>query len=130
METLKEKLAYAAGHPEEAAAMDASIRTNKRSVAARALVNAVKATRARDPTLSQDAIATELADQVKEFPKLFAMMFDSRYSEAMLNAMLAQLEAVEQGQKTTHDASVHVGTRLVNQYVRPQLGMSQVPLPK
>ena len=128
METLKEKLAHAAGHPEEAAAMDASIRASQRSVAARKLVTDVKAARATGQT--QEEIAMALADQIKEFPRLFAMMFDSKYSEAMLNAMLAQLEAVERGQKTTHDASVHVGTRLVNQYVRPQLGMAQVPLPK
>jgi hypothetical protein len=51
------------------------------------------------------------------------------YSEAMLNAMLTQLEAVELGRQTTHDASVAVGTVLVNSFVRPQLGMEQAPLP-
>ena len=111
----------------EAAEMDASIRENKRSVVARALVNAVRDCRARGMT--PEEIEKELADQKAASPRLFAMVLDPGHSEAMLNAMLAQLEAVEAGAATTHNASVVVGTMLVNSFVRPKLGMEQVPLP-
>ncbi len=112
---------------EEAAAMDASIRENKRSVGARAMVNAVRDCRARG--LTPEEIEKELADQKAAYPRLFAMVNDPGHSEVMLNAMLAQLEAVEAGSATTHNASVVVGTMLVNSFGRPKLGMEQVPLP-
>ena len=128
MDTVAQKInAATVPTPEEQATMDASIRGSMRSVGARTLVNAVRAARARG--LSQSQMDSELADHKKAYPKLYAMVCDSGHSEVMLNAMLAQLEAVEAGQKSTHDASVHVGTALVNSFVRPQLGMAPVPLP-
>jgi hypothetical protein len=113
--------------PEEAAAMDAAIQRAQRSVGARDLVTKVRAAKARG--LTREAIETEVGNLKEEFPRLFEMLYSSKYSEAMLNAMLRQLEAVEQGQRTTHEASVAVGTVLVNKFVRPKLGMEKAPLP-
>jgi hypothetical protein len=113
--------------PEEQATMDSSIRDNRRSVGARALVDAVRDAKTRGLTKSQ--MDSELADHKKAYPKLYEMVSDPGHSGAMLTAMLAQLEAVEGGRKSTHEASVHVGTALVNSFVRPQLGMAPVPLP-
>ena len=127
MDSIKEKLERELKNPEEAAKMDAEIRASKRSVGARAMVEAVKAAQARG--LSKEEIETELKEQKEEYPRLFAMVNDPRHSPAMLYAMLAQLEAVERGSRTTHDASVAVGTMLVNSFVRPKLGMEPVPLP-
>jgi hypothetical protein len=127
MDSLKQKLSSQAPTPAEAAATDASIRANKRSVGARALANAVQAAKARG--LSSEEIAKELAEQGRDYPALFAMLNGPGYSEAMLNAILTQLEAVEGGARSTHEASVAVGTVLVNSYVRPTLGMAPVPLP-
>ena len=127
MDSIKAKLAREQEHPEEAAQMDADIRTNKRSVNASAKVEALKAAQKRG--LSKEEIEQELAKEKEEFPKLFGMVLDPRHSPAMLYAMLAQLEAIEKGGKSTHDASVAVGTILVNSYVRPKLGMEPVPLP-
>lgn len=127
MDSLKQKLSSQAPTSEEAAATDASIRANKRSVGARALANAVQAAKARG--LSSEEIATELKEQGRDYPALFAMLNGPGYSEAMLNAILTQLEAVEEGARSTHEASVAVGTVLANSYVRPQLGMAPVPLP-
>ncbi len=127
MDSLKQKLSSQAPTPEEAAATDASIRANKRSVGARALADAVKAAKARG--LSSEEIATELKEQGRDYPALFAMLNGPGYSEATLNAILTQLEAVEKGARSTHEASVVVGTVLANSYVRPQLGMAPVPLP-
>ena len=127
MDSIKAKLEREKQNPEEAAKMDAEIRENKRSVGARAMVEAVKAAQARG--LTKEAIEQELAKEKEEYPRLFAMVLDPRHSPAMLYAMLAQLEAIEKGGKSTHDASVAVGTILVNSYVRPKLGMDPVPLP-
>jgi hypothetical protein len=127
MDSIREKLEKEKQNPEEAAKMDAEIRTNKRSVGARKMVEAVKAAQNRGLTKAQ--IEIELADEKEEYPRLFAMVLDPRHSPAMLYAMLAQLESVENGNRTTHDASVAVGTILVNSFVRPKLGMDPVPLP-
>ena len=126
-DSIKEKLAREMANPEEARKMDAEIRESKRSVGARAMVEAVKAAQARG--LSKEEIETSLAKEKEEYPRLFAMVLDPRHSPAMLYAMLAQLESVERGSRTTHDASVAVGTILVNSFVRPKLGMEPVPLP-
>jgi hypothetical protein len=127
MDSSIKKLAERQQSPEEAAAMDASVREAKRSVGARQMVADIKA--ARERGLAPHEIQVELAHWETEYPRLFAMVNGGEYSEAMLNAMLTQLEAVEKGRKTTHDASVVVGTTLVNSYVRPKLGMEPVPLP-
>jgi len=127
MDSIKAKLAREKADPEAAAKMDSEIRTNKRSVGARALVEAIKAAQKRG--LSKEEIEKELALEKEDYPKLFGMVLDPKHSPAMLYAMLAQLEAVEEGAKSTHDASVAVGTILVNSFVRPKLGMDPVPLP-
>jgi len=127
MDSIKQKLDREMKNPAEAAKMDAEIRANKRSVGARKMVEAIKAAQARG--LSKEQIEVELKEEKEEYPRLFAMVLDPRHSPAMLYAMLAQLESVEKGSRSTHDASVAVGTILVNSYVRPKLGMEPVPLP-
>ena len=127
MDSVIKKIADKKQTPEEAAAVDASIRESKRSVGVRQMIREIRDAQARG--LQPHEIQLELAKWEEEYPRLFAMVLDPGCSEAMLNAMLSQLEAVEGGQKTAHDASVFVGTALVNSYVRPQLGMEQVPLP-
>ena len=126
-DSIKAKLAREMANPEEGKKMDEDIRDSKRSVSARAMVEAIKAAQKRG--LSKEEIEKELATEKEQSPKLFAMVLDPRHSPAMLYAMLAQLEAVEKGSKSTHDASVAVGTILVNSFVRPKLGMDPVPLP-
>ena len=127
MDSIKAKLEREKQNPEEAAKMDAEIRANRRSIGARAMVDAIKAAQARG--LTKDQIESELAAYKEDYPRLFAMVLDPRHSPAMLYAMLDQLESVERGTRSTHDASVAVGTILVNSFVRPKLGMEPVPLP-
>ena len=127
MDSVIKKLSDKKQTPEEAAAIDASIRESKRSVGIRQMISEIKDAQARG--LAPHEIQLELAKWGEEYPRLFDMVLDPEYSEAMLTSMLLQLEEVELGQKTAHDASVYVGTRLVNSYVRPQLGMEPVPLP-
>ena len=127
MDSIATKLAKTKQTPEEAAAMDASIREAKRSVDARKMITDFRAAQARG--LEPHVIQLELSHWEQEYPRLFAMLNDPECSEAMLNAMLAQLEAVESGRRSAHEASVVVGTTLVNSFVRPKLGMAPVPLP-
>ena len=127
MDSIKAKLEREKQNPEEAAKMDAEIRANRRSIGARAMVDAIKAAQARG--LTKDQIESEMAAYKEDYPRLFAMVLDPRHSPAMLYAMLDQLESVERGTRSTHDASVAVGTILVNSFVRPKLGMEPVPLP-
>ena len=126
-DSLIQKLAERQGTPEERAAMDASIREARRSVSVRRMMEEVRAAQARGET--SDAIRESMPQWKEEYPKLFDMLLDPECSQAMLNAMLAQLEAVETGQRTTHLASTVVGTMLANSYVRPKLGMEPMPLP-
>jgi hypothetical protein len=127
MSSVKAKLAQAMQNPEEAAEMDASIREAQRSRSARQMVTEVRAAVARG--LSPADIRVQLATMAEEYPRLFDMVLDPAHSPAMLDSMLQQLEAVEAGRRSTHDASVMVGTMLVNSFVRPKLGMEPVPLP-
>lgn len=129
MDSIKAKLERERQNPEEGAKMDAEIRVNKRSVGARTMVEAIKAAQALGLTKEQIETGSGFAKYKEDYPRLFAMVLDPRHSPAMLYAMLAQLESVEAGARTTHDASVAVGTILVNSFVRPKLGMEPVPLP-
>jgi hypothetical protein len=127
MDSILRKIADKGPTAEEQAAIDASIRTSRRSIGIRQMISEVRAAQARG--LAPHEIQVELARWAEEYPRLFAMLLDPECSEATLNAMLAQLEAVELGGRSAHEASVAVGTVLVNSYVRPRLGMEQVPLP-
>jgi hypothetical protein len=130
VDSIKAKLDAAQGRtPEDDAKMDADVRANKRSLLARQLVQMVQAAKRRGRTPEQITSDPAFAELKVEFPRLFKMLLDPRHSEAMLTSMLRQLEAVEAGGRSTHEASVAVGTILVNQFVRPKLGMEPVPLP-
>jgi hypothetical protein len=127
MASVLNKIKQTQENPEEAEKMDADIRESKRSITARLMVE--KVNQMHDEGASKEEIEAALTAEKAEYPKLFAMVIDPGYSRVMLSAMLDQLEAVERGKKTTHEASVMVGTVLVNSYVRPKLGMAPVPLP-
>jgi hypothetical protein len=128
-DSLIQKLAERQGTPEERAAMDASIREARRSVAARQMMEEVQAAQARGESAETIREAPWAARWKEDYPKLFDMLLDPGCSRAMLTAMLAQLEAVESGHRSTHLASTVVGTMLANSYVRPKLGMEPMPLP-
>lgn len=72
-------------------------------------------------TMVPASVAAKFPDWEAEFPKLFATLLHQDYPHAVLEMMIAQLEKVEHGKITQHDASVVVGGALVNQFVKPQL---------
>ena len=93
--------------------------TEAKSVRARRMITEVTtALKAESPA----QVSSRFSDYQKEFPRIFAMLISRSYPEDLLEMMLRQLESVEDGRTSQHNASVHVGTVLVDQFVKPQLG--------
>lgn len=57
----------------------------------------------------------------KDFPVLSEKLFDPSFDSRTLNYMLNQLDKIKSSKLSSHDASVKVGTMLVDKYVKPQL---------
>jgi len=66
-------------------------------------------------------VASQFANYQKEFPKIFEMLLTRTYNQELLEMMIHQLERIESGQTSQHNASVAVGTVLVDEIVKPQL---------
>ena len=128
LDAIRAKMEYDREHPEEAAATDAAIRTARPSVAARAMVEAVRS--AQQQGLSKEEIGAQMPEAKEAFPHLFRMVNDPGHSQELVTAILAQLESVERGAKTTHDASSYMGVILANRYVCPAVGSPPLPLPE
>jgi IS4 transposase len=95
---------------------------------------ATKSARVREMILDiEDAMKTktpaqigaEFADYQKEFPSIFAMLLKKDYRRDILAMMVDQLDKMERGDLTQHNASVNVGTMLVDRIVKPQLKSSK-----
>jgi len=72
-------------------------------------------------TMTPSQIASQFADYQKEFPSIFAMLLKKDYRRDILAMMVDQLDKIEQGNISQHNASVNVGTILVDRIVKPQL---------
>lgn len=90
---------------------------SRSSRAKRMILEVESALESQSPAL----VASQFADWQKEFPKLFEMVLTRTYSREIMGMMLDQLERVERGSTTQHNASVAVGTVLVDRIVKPQL---------
>ena len=66
-------------------------------------------------------VSAQFADFQKEFPKIFETLLTRTYNREFLVMMLDQLDKKERGKVSQHDASVAVGTLLVDRIVKPQL---------
>ena len=66
-------------------------------------------------------VCSHFAEYQKEFPKIFELLLTRNYSRDILAMMVDQLERVERGSVSQHNASVAVGTVLVDRIVKPQL---------
>jgi hypothetical protein len=67
-------------------------------------------------------ISADFAEYQKEFPSIFAMLLKKDYRRDILAMMVDQLDKMERGDISQHNASVNVGTMLVDRIVKPQLG--------
>lgn len=66
-------------------------------------------------------VCSQFAEWQKEFPKIFEMIVSQTYNRSFMNVMLEQLDKVERGIVSQHNASIAVGTLLVDGIVKPQL---------
>jgi len=66
-------------------------------------------------------ISTQYAEWQKEFPKIFEMLLTTTYDRDIMSKLIENFERVERGSKSQHEASVAVGTLLVDRIVKPQL---------
>jgi hypothetical protein len=81
----------------------------------------------------EEALKTETPAQVSsrfseyqtEFPKIFELLLTRTYRREILEMMLRNLEKMESGSLSQHNASVAVGGVLVEEYVKPQLNGSK-----
>jgi len=70
------------------------------------------------------SVAAQFPDYEKEFPAIFKILVNpnpSLYPPNVLEMMIQQLEKIENGTTSQHDASVAVGGVLVNKFVKPNL---------
>ena len=89
-----------------------------KSVRARRMVTDVEAALA---TQTPAQVSSQFAEYQREFPKIFEMLLTRTYRRDFLDMMIGQLERVERGTTSQHNASVAVGTLLVEEIVKPQL---------
>ena len=66
-------------------------------------------------------VSSRFAEYQKEFPKIFELLLSRNYTRDILAMMIDQLERMERGSVSQHNASVAVGTILVDRIVKPQL---------
>ncbi len=103
---------------EKQRAKEMSSDQEKRSVRVRRMIQDVElALQTQTPA----QVSSQFADYQKEFPKLFEMVLTRTYNREIMSTLIDQYERVERGTKSQHDASVVVGTVLVDTIVKPQL---------
>jgi len=67
-------------------------------------------------------VSSQFPNYQTEFPQLFAMILKPDYDQRILDHMVAQIEKMEAGRQNQHQASVAVGTVLVDTYVKGKVG--------
>jgi len=70
-------------------------------------------------------VTTQFADFQKQFPQIFQLVLTRTYPKDILAILLDNLDRMERGTRSQHDASVAVGTVLVDRIVKPQLSSSK-----
>ena len=58
---------------------------------------------------------------IVDYPALFKMVMSPNYNEGSLKTMMAMLEKMGSGEMTQHQASVIVGQRLHDVYIKPKV---------
>jgi hypothetical protein len=72
--------------------------------------------------LSAEEIKAEVSRFAEDYPALFKMLMSSEnFNEASLKTMLALLERMGTGEMSQHQASVIVGQRLHDVYIKPKM---------
>lgn len=99
-----------------------------RSVYIRAKIEIVKKMKSKGLSMESIQGSEEVADFAKAYPALFKMLFKIDISnEGSLRTMLAMLERMGSGQMTQDQASVVVGQRLYDTYIKTKIGEDKPP---
>jgi hypothetical protein len=104
--------------------MNNSSGTEPKSVRVRKMISEVEeALRSETPA----QVSSRFPDYQQEFPRVFEMLLTRTYPRDTMEMMLKSLEKMEAGSISQHDASVAVGTVLVDRFVKPQLKNAPKP---
>jgi hypothetical protein len=99
-----------------------------RSVYIRAKIEIVKKMKSKGLSMESIQGSEEVADFAKAYPALFKMLFKIDINnEGSLRTMLAMLERMGTGQMTQDQASVVVGQRLYDTYIKTKIGEDKPP---
>jgi hypothetical protein len=72
-------------------------------------------------------VSANFANYQTEFPRIFEMILSRTYPRDVLNMMIQNLEKMEGGRISQHNASIAVGEVLVDRFVKPQLRNNPPP---
>ena len=89
----------------------------ERAIYIRAMVSRTLELKASGRTL--DYIRTQLPEFTRDYPHLFDTVTGPDFDPATLQTMLAMLDRMGQGSLNHHQATVIVGQRLAQKYIRP-----------
>jgi hypothetical protein len=88
-----------------------------RAAYVRDMMDKIKSLRTQGSTL--DTIKEATGTFSAQYPGLFKMILEDSYNDASLRTMLALLDRMGTGQMSQHQASVVVGQRLHDIYIKP-----------
>ena len=77
--------------------------------------------RMKEAGASESDIEKEVGPFKEQFPFLYKMVIKPNYDKSTLRTMLTMLDKIGDGSMSQHQASVLVGGRLVDKYVKPDL---------
>ena len=72
-------------------------------------------------SLSKEEFQQKYADFFTKYPTLSEKVFDDKLDKQTLRYLLTQKSKMETNNQTEYDASVKVGSMLVDKYVKPNL---------
>ena len=64
---------------------------------------------------------TKHKEFTEKYPTLFEKLFEPNFDKNVLRYMLNQKGKINSNKQTEHNASIKVGTMLVDKYVKPNL---------
>ena len=90
----------------------------ERAIYIRAMVKRTQELRAAGRSI--DDIKALLPEFVRDYPHLFETVTGSEFDQNTLQTMLLMLDRMGEGQLNHHQATVIVGKRLAQKYIRPE----------
>jgi hypothetical protein len=84
-----------------------------------------KCVRERDESIDFKTFQSDMSDKYSEFrekyPTIFEKVLENSLDIERFNYMLNMAKKIDNKEMTNHDASVKVGERLVDEFVKPNL---------